>query len=544
MRERWAALAVALVVAGAAGLALLVLFSRTERDFAAEAAAVLDAYTAAWEQWDTATMATLVSGDAGQLVAMHEQWHEVLGDAAVAITSGPVTDRSAQADVDVTVTVDPEWASAFSWDTHLTATLEDGTWTIAWRPSVLHPELRDGYRLDVVTTEGGRAPILGADDVELSGTGDRHVIGIEPRGVTDPDRLRGAFERVLPDALEDLEELLADRGLVPHWFYPVVTLRPERFEDVWDTLRPIDGVLVQTETGRLPLDDGFARHVIGRVGEFTAEDLEQLGPPYEPGDVGGLYGLERAFEDQLVGGEGVSILIREPDDDIHVTLHEYAGDPATPVRTTLDAQLQQAVENALVAVPNAAVVAVDVTSGAVRASASRPLDGYNRAWEGRYRMGGIVDLLDPDATALRSDDWVESMPLAASRGALVDDRRFAEASVLQVATAVAAAHEGSWFAPRILTDQEPAARVDLPGGDRQDVLVAATAEALPQGDEIARLVALATSAPAASGADHAWFVGVRDGIAIAVLVENGGDGRAVAAPIAVRIFSEYDVLRG
>ncbi|MDX1511923.1 MAG: NTF2-like N-terminal transpeptidase domain-containing protein [Nitriliruptorales bacterium] len=544
LRDWRAGVAVALVVAGAAGLALWLLFSRTERDFAAEAAAVFDAYTTAWEQWDTQTMASLVSGDRDQLVAMHEQWRDTLGEATVSVTAGTVLRQGAQADLGITVTVDPDWASAFTWDSHLRAVLEDGDWQIAWTPSVLHPELRDGYRLDVVITEGGRAPILGTDDVQLSGSGERHVIGIEPRRLRQPERLRDAVARALPEALEDLEELLADDSLVPHWFHPFVTLRPERFEDAWDSLRPIDGVLVRTEDGRLPIEDGFARHVLGRVGELTAEDLEELGPPYSPGDHGGLYGLERVFEEQLVGGEGVSIVIREPDDDIHVILHEFAGDPATPVTTTLDAALQQAVENALVGVPNAAVVAIDIESGAIRASASRPLDGYNRAWEGRYRLGAIADLLDDNATALADDDWVATLSLPAVAGAIAEDHRFTEASVLQVATLVAAAHSGTWRAPSILADEETADPVMVPGGDRRQVLVDATPEALPAGTNVARLVALSTSAPAASGADHAWFVGVRDGIAIAVLVENGGVGRTRAAPIAVRVFSEYDALTG
>lgn len=544
MLERRAALALILVVAGAVGLALFLLFNRAERDLQAEAAEVFEAYAAAWEQWDTETMTALVDGDTEQLVEMHQQWAGVLGEHSVTVELAPAERQGAQADVDLTVTVDPEWSTPFEWRSHLTATIEDNQWTIGWDPSVLHPELRDGYRLDVVTEEGGRAPILGADDIELSGSGERHVIGIEPRRLDDPDRLRDTIARVLPEATDELDELLSERGLVPHWFYPLISLRPDRYEVVWDSLRPIEGVLVRTEAGRLPIEDEFARHIIGRVGEFTAEDLEELGPPYQAGDIGGLYGLERVLEDQLVGGESLSILIREPDEDIHVVLHEYSGDPAAPARTALDAQLQQAVENGLVGTQDAGVVMIEVETGAIRASASRPLDGYNRAWEGRYRLGGIVELLDPDATALRSDDWVQQLPLQATPGALVDDRSFSEASVLQVASAVAAAHSGTWRAPWLLEENATTDNTPLPGGDRRQVLEDATADALPEGANVDRLVGLSTSAPAASGADHGWFVGVRDGIAIAVLVENGGDGRTSAAPIAVRIFNELDALRG
>jgi cell division protein FtsI/penicillin-binding protein 2 len=36
---------------------------------------------------------------------------------------------------------------------------------------------------------------------------------------------------------------------------------------------------------------------------------------------------------------------------------------------------------------------------------------------------------------------------------------------------------------------------------------------------------------------HAWFVGFRGDLAVAVLVEGGGVGGQVAAPIAARFFS-------
>jgi cell division protein FtsI/penicillin-binding protein 2 len=39
---------------------------------------------------------------------------------------------------------------------------------------------------------------------------------------------------------------------------------------------------------------------------------------------------------------------------------------------------------------------------------------------------------------------------------------------------------------------------------------------------------------------HAWFIAARKDIALAVLVENGRSGGAVAAPIAARFFAALD----
>ncbi len=39
---------------------------------------------------------------------------------------------------------------------------------------------------------------------------------------------------------------------------------------------------------------------------------------------------------------------------------------------------------------------------------------------------------------------------------------------------------------------------------------------------------------------HAWFVGFRGDLAFAVLVERGGSGGGVAAPVAARFLTELD----
>ena len=54
---------------------------------------------------------------------------------------------------------------------------------------------------------------------------------------------------------------------------------------------------------------GFARHLVGRFGEVTAERLEELGSPYEVGDRVGLDGLEARFEPQLAGLPAVEVSV-------------------------------------------------------------------------------------------------------------------------------------------------------------------------------------------------------------------------------------------
>ena len=50
------------------------------------------------------------------------------------------------------------------------------------------------------------------------------------------------------------------------------------------------------------------------------------------------------------------------------------------------------------------------------------------------------------------------------------------------------------------------------------------------------------TAEASDDVEHAWFIGTFRGLGFAVLVEEGGSGGEVAAPIAGRLASELDTL--
>lgn len=587
--------------------------------------ATLEAYLAAWEQGAHTRMAEQVRDPTEQLVEVHEQLRSALEPEQLTtevVELEASEDGRAQADVEL------HWEVAYAddlvWEVAIELLRERGEWSVAWAPAAVHPQWQPGLVFDVETTEVERAPILAADGTRLAGLGERVVLGFQPSAVEDPEELVEAFEEAAGAGGAAERELGRDE-LVDDWFYPVVTLSSERGEDAWDELRDTSGALRRTTEGRSLLEEGFARHVVGEVAEATAEQLEQLGEPYQVGDEVGQFGLEAAFERDLAGSDEVTVTLRDGEDGpVRETILEYQADPSAPLETTLDVAVQRAVENALLGVETtAAVVVVDAGDGAIRGSASRPLNEYNRAFSGTYAPGStfkIVTLeaaladgmsadeevdcpetvrvhglqitnvgdLDLGTTTLRRAfaescnttfaplgvslgtgalmeaaerfgfGWEPELGLSASGGTFAEPQddaalaasAFGQARVgsspLHLASVAAAADSGTWHPPYLLAERDRGEPRDLADGvldDLRDLLREVVADGTgTEADVNGDVRGKTGTAQAGDDVEHAWFIGSFRGLGFAVLVEGGGSGSQVAAPVAGRLVRELDTL--
>lgn len=368
----------------------------------ADAAATVDAYAQAWTVGDHLTMAGFVREPPPDFTAIHQQLRDALQPRSLTVeVTEVVSDVDGRALATLRVTLQPVGPAApeIVWDSEVVLLRERGEWAIAWEHQSLHPDLRPGLVFDTESTSVDRSPILAADGTELAGGGTRVTFGFEPSAVTNPDAVVAAFEAALPGSGRTAERLLDRDDLVDGWFYPVVTVSQAAADTASQVLREAGGILRQTETGRMLYADDFAVHIVGRYEEATAEDLERLGPPYEPGDEVGRTGLERTFERELTGSDEISIVLRDvADGAVRAVLATYQEQPSGPLQTTLDIVVQQAIENTLRGVEDpVAIVAVDAATGAIRGSASRPLSGYNRALEGRYPPGSTFKVVTAEA---------------------------------------------------------------------------------------------------------------------------------------------------
>src|SRR5580693_1738316 len=123
---------------------------------------------------------------------------------------------------------------------------------------------------------------------------------------------------------------------------------------------------------RLYPRNGFMAHLIGYVGEVTEDMLNQ--PQFElytPGDVVGVSGVEKQYNNILMGKNGSRRALVNSHGREVGRLDETPAEPGDQLKLTVDLDLQIAAEQALEG-KNGAVVAMNPRNGEILAMVSRP----------------------------------------------------------------------------------------------------------------------------------------------------------------------------
>ncbi|MBI1741265.1 MAG: penicillin-binding protein 2 [Candidatus Koribacter versatilis] len=123
---------------------------------------------------------------------------------------------------------------------------------------------------------------------------------------------------------------------------------------------------------RLYPRNGFMAHMIGYVGEVTEDMLNQ--PQFElynPGDVVGVSGVEKQYNNLLMGKNGSRRAIVDSRGREMGRLDETPAEPGKQLKLSVDLDLQIAAEQALEG-KNGAIVAMDPRTGEILAMVSRP----------------------------------------------------------------------------------------------------------------------------------------------------------------------------
>lgn len=121
---------------------------------------------------------------------------------------------------------------------------------------------------------------------------------------------------------------------------------------------------------RYPHGDMLAS-AIGYVGEVSAEQVEASDSKLKPGDEVGKSGLERQYNDVLMGTDGMRRVIVNSIGKEVGRLEQQDAIPGKPIQLTIDYDLQ-AVADSYMADKEGAVVAMDGRTGEILAMVSRP----------------------------------------------------------------------------------------------------------------------------------------------------------------------------
>ncbi|QDG65152.1 penicillin-binding protein [Pseudarthrobacter sp. NIBRBAC000502772] len=310
-------------------------------------------------------------------------------------------------------------------------------WLAVWNPAVLVPGLADSEILSKGTQSPQRADILGAGDAKLVTYRPVVNVGIDRLLLGSADAAASATklaELVGVDPAGYAQQVAASGAEA---FVRAITLRDEGRTVTDAQITAIPGARAIPEAQPLAPSRTFARAVLGTVGEATAEQIEASDGVLTAGDVTGIGGLQQQYDAQLRGTDAVVIRAQRADltreqiqaagTDPRRVVFEMAPTPGTPLKTTLDPNLQSLAESTLAGVgPASAIVALRPSTGAVLAAASGPgSNGYNTAMLGQYAPGStfkIVDSLAMLRNGLTPDSKVECTPTLT-----VDGRTFKNA---------------------------------------------------------------------------------------------------------------------
>jgi len=179
-------------------------------------------------------------------------------------------------------------------------------------------------------------------------------------------------------SLDDLKEQLSNTGALPK-FQPIV-IKPEA--------TPGDVAFIESHRADIPLLEmlmvhrrrylpgGFMAHASGYVGEVSEQQIEASNGKYRPGDVAGKSGLERQYNDMLVGTDGMRRVIVNSVGKEMGRLSQQEAIPGKQIQLTIDYDLQQVAETGL-GDKKGAVIAMDPRTGEVLAFASHPAPDPN-----------------------------------------------------------------------------------------------------------------------------------------------------------------------
>ena len=279
-----------------------------------------------------------------------------------------------------------------------------------------YAELAQSNEVRTVLTEAPRGRILDRDGEELVKNRVAHTISADRnRLVNAAGEPQDEQAAEVLDRLSDLLELPVDEIITrmtsvrysPLRPTPIaIDVAPEIVFAVSEHAELFPGVVAERLPVRTYPYGDLAAHVIGHVAEISADELEddfysQLA--YQPGDVVGKAGIERAYEEYLQGTEGLRRLRVNATGTVLSVLGEREYVPGDDVVSTIDVEIQGEVEHILeqgvlasrneihtssgrpLASTGASAIVMDPRNGEVVAMASYP------TFDPREYVGGLSE---------------------------------------------------------------------------------------------------------------------------------------------------------
>ncbi|MEO3822226.1 penicillin-binding transpeptidase domain-containing protein [Actinomadura sp. B10D3] len=275
-----------------------------------------------------------------------------------------------------------------------------GKWKVVWSPSIINTKLKPGQRLAVVTETPERAPITDTQGRSVLRETGAYNVGVFPGQLADPQKtldLLAKQTKIDGGRRLDAERLLGRvRSAPPQAFLPLLTLQVPTHNALIQRLVHVPGL--RFKGVRAPIVPAYAPELVGNLGPATADRLQQVGAPYQPGDTIGVSGIQLLQQRRLAGTPTVRVVAQDESGKATEELRSWPGQEPQKVQTTLDPGYQRRADNALrnLRLP-ASMVALRPSTGEVLAVSNHGTNGRNLAFEGHYPPGLTFGIVSAEA---------------------------------------------------------------------------------------------------------------------------------------------------
>jgi cell division protein FtsI/penicillin-binding protein 2 len=415
------------LVAAAAGAGLWWRHSEQEKELDAAARDEMAAFASSWTRRSFSTPGILFTGSNSDVVqADFATTTAGLGSGPVKVTADGVRRTGDRATATAHVTWTLAGGAVWSYDVPVTAERAEtggSRWAITLPKdhSQWHPQLKTGATLTANRTWGDRGTLLDRDGEALTPIGKVYPVQI------DPARATAATVRELEKVVDEpagslVAKLVAATKAGSKAPIPVITYRQSDFDERKAALDALKGVIYPAREQPLAKTRTFGQPLLGSFGAVSAELIAKSKGRYAAGDYAGVSGLQGQYDAVLGGTAGVEVTSSADPDTPLFAKDAVAG---KDVKTTLSPRVQGAAESALAStgdVPSA-LVAVDVKTGDVLASASSPALGFDRAMTGHYPPGSAFKIATTYAL-LSSGKVTPGTPVTCPKTFVVDGRSY------------------------------------------------------------------------------------------------------------------------
>lgn len=278
-----------------------------------------------------------------------------------------IKDSENKLEIPITITMNTIAGELKFDDANIKLVKEDNKYKILWNESLILPQMIQGDKIRVKTTNGSRGRILDRNDNLLAYNGEVNFVNIVPDAFEEN---KNENISKMADILDISEEYIEDKlNKSTNSDEALFIVKVSNYEqEKVEILSDINGVSVQKGISRVYAQGEAFGSLLGYIGSITEEELaKNPNKGYTFYSQIGKNGLEQVYEDKLRAKEGAHIYIERGDEQITVAKTEASD--GEDIKLSIDSELQEDVYNQMNK-DKGASIAMDPKTGEVLAMVS------------------------------------------------------------------------------------------------------------------------------------------------------------------------------